>query len=445
MRYRSVVLFLMLGLTCGCSSYQPTKEVWKGTKSLWYTYASPPASVDYGDKGDLTQGALRLSQSMLGIDQELTRFERVMLNADKPPSQEWITNFLLNFPWMNGLAGVKYDGTILGQEPATPVKVVDFIPLLYEDPKQKRSALRGDVQMTPQGPEVLLAAPLYESAQFLGIVCAHFDMRTLATQFDSAQHLVILSPYGLLWPGQYDFAQTPLAGIDWEKVVKESSSGACSNSAGKFLYQVRYLGNLPLIFAVAESDSFPKGDGSFEKNASFFPKERPKLPPPPQPERVEKEEKGIPVFGKPEEMVPDILPPAGEQGQQMGEAPQGPPEGVVKEKRRKRQVRRERVLVPVMPEPEPMKPVKVTPDLDLGPDVKGPTLPGGRPSPFGAPTAKDEQPKAQEAVPAVPAVPAKEAPKPADKQSVEPQAPKEHDSSTQPKMLPGGRPSPFGS
>ena len=123
-----LALLCALGLSAGCTSYQPTKEVWKGTKGLWYTYASPPASIDYNDTGTLPSGALKLSQAMFGIDLELEKFQRVMMNADKPPTNAWIQTFLQSFPWMNGIAGVKYDGTILGQEPQTTLKELDYIP-----------------------------------------------------------------------------------------------------------------------------------------------------------------------------------------------------------------------------------------------------------------------------------------------------------------------------
>ena len=428
LRYRSLVVFLALGgLMAGCSSYQPTKNVWKGTKSLWYTYASPPASVNYDDKGDLSEGALRLSQCMISLDKELTRLERVMLNADKPPTQEWVSNFVITFPWVNGISGVKYDGTILGQEPPTPVKELDYIPLLYEDKKQRRNALRGDVQITPLGPEVLLAAPLYESGNFLGIVCAHFDMRTLATQSQAAEQLVVLSPYALLWAGSYDFANTPLAGVDWQKVCEQSSSGSCSNSLGKFLYQVRYLGNLPIIFAIAESGSFPKGNGSVEQGLAFFPKDRPKLSPPVF-ETKEMSDKGVPAFVKPEELVPDLPPPEPEP-----EIQKPKPQKVVQRRRVERRRQTPRVIY--IEPPRETKPVKVNADLDLGPDVKGPTLPGGRPSPFSGGPQKTEKP----ADAAPPEKPAEPQPKPAV------DTPKSTEPATQPKMLPGGRPSPFGS
>lgn len=94
------------------------------------------------------------------------------------------------------------------------MKELDFIPLLYEDKKQNSRALRGDVQNTPLGPEIMLAAPLYDGVDFLGIVVAYFDMRALMQYSGNPENLVILSPHALLWPGKYDFAATPLAGVN---------------------------------------------------------------------------------------------------------------------------------------------------------------------------------------------------------------------------------------
>jgi hypothetical protein len=286
---RCFLPLIMLVLAVGCGSYQPTKNAWKSTKGFWNAYVSPPAEVNYEEKGDLSPQTLALTNSMIGVDIELERLERTMLNADKPPTRAWVTDFFTKFPWINGFAGVRYDGTILGQEPASPMKQLDFIPLLYEDKKQNSRALRGDTQNTPLGPEILLATPLYDSVDFLGIVLAHFDIRTLMLYSGSPENIVVLSPQALLWAGKYDFAATPLAGVNWEEVVSKSSSGVCKNATGSFYYIVRYLGNLPLVFAVPESGAFPEGDGDISKALAFFPKEREKLPPPPQPEKKAKD------------------------------------------------------------------------------------------------------------------------------------------------------------
>ena len=196
--YLRSVLILALGLAiCACSSYQPTKEVWKTTKGLWNTYVSPAARVDYEEKGELSPQARALSTAMIGIDRQLGNLERTMQNADRPPTREWLSRFLSSFPWISGFAGVKYDGTILGQEPPESLKELDFNGLLYEDRKQNSRALRADVQPSPLGPEVMLAAPLYDGMDFLGLVVAYFDMRNLMQYAKDPKDTVILCPTAL--------------------------------------------------------------------------------------------------------------------------------------------------------------------------------------------------------------------------------------------------------
>lgn len=431
------LLAFAASLVTGCSSYQPTKNVLKSTKSFWYTYVSPPATVDFEEKGNLSPQALSLTNSMMGIDVELTRLERTMLNADKPPTREWLASFLTSFPWVNGFAGVKYDGTILGQEPANPIKPLDFIPLLYEDKKQSTRALRADVQNTPFGPEILLASPLYDGVEFLGVVVTNFDIRSLMQYSHTPQDVVILSPQALLWPGKYDFASTPLAGVNWDEVVTKSTAGTCSNVNGTFYYNVRFLGNVPLIFAVPVTGNFPQGNGSVEQGLAFFPKDRPKLTPPPHEVRKNKNrfEEGLNVDVTPEQATASpeqaSAKPAGGADIQPGSNDSM----LLKQKKAERRKVQERQLAgenaPVDRTPSASAPKKSQekPPVGLGiaPDEESATLPGGRPSPFGP---KDGE----------------EAAKPADNSAAQPDA--KTDSATpsgdSPTELPGGRPSPFG-
>lgn len=486
-----LLLIAVAALAAGCSSYQPTKNAWKSTKGFWNTYVSPPATVDYEEKGNLSPRALALTNSMLGIDVELGRLERVMLNADKPPTKEWIANFFTTFPWISGFAGVKYDGTILGQEPATSMKELDFIPLLYEDKKQNSRALRGDVQNTPLGPEIILAAPLYDGVDFLGIVAAYFDMRALMQYSADPQNLVILSPHALLWPGKYDFAATPLAGVNWAETVAKSSSGTCTNASGSFYYMVRYLGNLPLVFAVAESGQFPEGNGDVEQGLPFFPKEREKLPPPPQPERKTKTDLSeTQTFGTPSRTDTTdgnaMSAPAGATG---GTSPNDIQPGsrdsvLLKGKGAEKSRVDERPLagedVPVERVQRPRKAAaprreRRAPSVDLVPDADMPSLPGGRPSPFGparetpgirrpspfgpqtetkAAPSEDSQGKATQNEPSAAQTPVEQkAQTPAHDQAASPETGTQPPAGTTkdgepaaepPAQLPGGRPSPFG-
>lgn len=482
---------LAAALLCGCNAYQPTKNVWKTTKGLWNTYVSPPASVDYEEKGNLPPQALALSTSMIGIDVELGKLERVMQNADKPPTREWLNGLFASFPWLNGFAGVKYDGTILGQEPANSLKELDFIPLLYEDKKQSSRALRADVQPSPLGPEVMLATPLYDGVDFLGIVVAYFDMRALMRYSEHPQDMVVLSPSALLWPGKYDFAATPLAGLDWGEIVKHSSAGTCTNATGSFFYLVRYLGNLPLVFAVPEKGAFPEGNGDVQQGAQFFPQEREKLPPPPVPEGVKKSGT-VPAFGASGEEAP-LAGGAGMEGASPAPSPADAVSGAngaerparsaneidpgsrdsvllkgkAKERQRvqERQLEGENVQVERVQRPRrpaaPKRQRPQAPALDLIPDADMPSLPGGRPSPFGpredqaaparpSPFGPKESAAPEAAQPAAreaPQTPAAEEPRPqqtAPAPAPEAATPDDGAPAREPATLPGGRPSPFG-
>ncbi len=264
MQSKKICLVCVLAalLAGGCGYSQTVKDSWKGTRSLWYEYANVPAQVDYTQTGDLDKAELALATRMLEIDSRLTALERAMSNADKPPTQEWLQKFFQQFPWLGGFAGVRADGRMLGQEPATPMKPVDFSPLLEADDKDKdKRALRSYVQNTPMGPEVYLAVPLFNADEFLGIIACHFDMRALLKFAVEPEELMIFTPHTVLWPGKYDFASTPAASVNWEKTVKSEARGVCANTSGAFMWVTRYLANQPLIFAVPMSGSFAEGRG----------------------------------------------------------------------------------------------------------------------------------------------------------------------------------------
>ncbi len=267
--YKKVMGPLILALALGgvgCSSNQDVKNVWKGTKDVWYDNVNVSASIDYDDKGDMSEYQTALARSMMGIDIELTKLEKIMSNADKPPTNEWIQDLFRRFPWINGFVGIKADGSLLGQVPGPSMKPLDFLPLLSEDNKQNLRALRGHVQDTPMGPEVFLATPLYDSQNFLGVVSVYFDMRALLQFSDAPDDLLIISPQAVLWGGKYTFGSTPLAGIAWDKIVLESTSGTISNANGTFYWTMRYLGNQAIIFAVPVKGSF--GEESHSRTGS---------------------------------------------------------------------------------------------------------------------------------------------------------------------------------
>lgn len=237
-----------VGLMGGCGT--SAHEVWKGTKKLYAEYLNPPASVDYEDKGALSEAESRLAMRMLGIDQQLENLERFLENQDKPPTSDVVSRFFMRFPWLSGLAAVDASGEVLAQEPSVPMKPLDFTLILEADSQNGSSrGLRVCVQDTPLGPEIFMGMPIYEHSELRGFLVCHFDMRALLKYVDNPGELVILSPEGVLWAGHFAVGATPLADRKWGEITKSAVEGTVSDSTGQFIWLARFLGKTPIIFA----------------------------------------------------------------------------------------------------------------------------------------------------------------------------------------------------
>ena len=248
-------VLLMLVFSVGCSTNQTVKNTWKGTKGFWYTYVNKPVSIDYDDKGEIPEYEEKLSKAMMGIDKQLLDLERAMQNADKAPTPEWLNSFFNRFSWVNGLVGLDAKGGIVGQAGAERSEL-DFTPLLETDPKQNIRALRAHVQDTAYGPELMLAVPLYDGLEFLGVVAVHFGMDGLMRFSDDPQNIIICSPAGTLWPGQIG----SMPG-DWATITRNNAYGSISDGGNTYIWVTRYLGNYPLVFGTLKTVSDkPKKD-----------------------------------------------------------------------------------------------------------------------------------------------------------------------------------------
>ena len=245
-----------LALLGGCSSLDST---WKSTKALYGEYLNPPAKINYEDKGVLDDAETRLATRMVGIDIQLEQLERFLQNADRPPTGESVSVLFHRFPWLSGLAAVDMEGTVLAQEPPTSMKELNFAQMLEQKPRGgELRGLRGYVEDTPLGPEVMTSVPVYSGADMMGLLVAHFDMRSLLTYTSGAEDLVVLSPQGMLWPGRFVVDATPLTGQDWNALTKDATHGTLSNKTGSFLWMVRFIGEQPIVFATPSEGQFPE-------------------------------------------------------------------------------------------------------------------------------------------------------------------------------------------
>lgn len=243
------VLFFALS---ACGSFQTVKDSWKYTQKQYRSYLNTPAEIDLEDKGSCELYELALSEAVIDVDEELQKLIRAMENSDHNPDQVWVVNIMRHVPWLSGVALVDNTGTVVAQYPEYFSKPFDASPLVEPDPKQRLGALRAYVHMTEAGPEVYVGNPVYGGQELRGIIVAYFDPRVLVMASSDPGSFMMASPAGVLWPGRYG-AGGVVGSTDWENLLRRESCGVIGSKEGEFFWTTRYVGNLPLIYALPTS------------------------------------------------------------------------------------------------------------------------------------------------------------------------------------------------
>jgi hypothetical protein len=241
-----MVSFIVVG---ACESHQVLKDSWKFTRRQYVAYLNTPAGVDMDDKGGREEYEMALAEAVRAVDAELVRLIRAMENSDLRPDQEWALQMMQKFPWISGVALVGGDGVVNARYPEYFAKEFDAGPLLEADPKQRPGMLRAYVQTGKTAPEIYLGNPVYVGEEMRGVIVAHFDPAALASMSPDPGDFCMITPAGVVWPGRFGAA----AGENWETVLQERSSGLTSGGDAAFFWITRYIGNLPLVYAVPVS------------------------------------------------------------------------------------------------------------------------------------------------------------------------------------------------
>jgi hypothetical protein len=235
--------FLVVG---ACESHQVLKDSWKFTRRQYVAYLNTPAGIDWSDKGGREAYELALAEAVSAVDAELVRLIRAMENSDRRPDQEWALQMMQKFPWISGVALVGGDGVVNARYPEYSAKEFAAGPLLEADAKQQPGMLRAYVQADKTSPEIYLGNPVYVGEEMRGIIIAHFDPAALASMSPDPGAFCMITPAGVAWPGRFGAA----AGENWETILKERSSGLTDGGDSAFFWITRYIGNLPLVYAM---------------------------------------------------------------------------------------------------------------------------------------------------------------------------------------------------
>lgn len=252
--YRHFPLFCLALCTIlclfGCTQNQTVKDSWKFTTRQYRAYLNTPATVDMDEKGGCELYELALGESVLEVDYQLEQLIRAMENSDRSPDQNWVMQTITRFPWLSGVALADAEGRPIARYPEYFMKEFDVSPLIEPDPKQRITSLRAYVQQTPLGPEVYLANPVYTGGELRGLVVAYFDPRSLVTVSRDPGSFLLASPAGMLWSGRYSAGGTPVGEANWEDILTSRSCGLLGGSGREFFWTTRYLGNLPIVYAI---------------------------------------------------------------------------------------------------------------------------------------------------------------------------------------------------
>ena len=241
-----VVLFAGLSLLSGCGD-TTARDAWKSTKVFYGEYINPQASINYDDKGEMDAASRSFASNMQIVDRELIRLERFLRNQDKTPTGEGVEQLLRSFPWLSGVAAIDPDGKVLVQEPPVAIKPIDFTAVLEPSPLGERR-LRKAVVDTPLGPEVLIAVPIFASADLKGLYVPHFEMQSLMRITAKPEEVMVFTPSTVLWPGRFA-GNVPVNSKDWVEITKSEVAGKVTGAGEDFLWVCRFVGGSPVIFA----------------------------------------------------------------------------------------------------------------------------------------------------------------------------------------------------
>lgn len=271
------VVTLLFGIM-GCGHSQMVKDSWKFTTRQYRTYLNTPATLDMADKGSCELYELALGDAVLNIDAELQKLVRAMENSDHNPDQNWVMGMMGRIPWLSGVAIVDKDNAIVAQYPEYFSKPFDASPLLEPDPKQRMGDLRAYVQMSDAGPEIYIGNPVYSGEDLRGVITAYFDPRALVLTSSDPGSFILASPAGILWPGRYGSGSL-VSSENWEERLKKESCGILGDSKTGFFWTTRYIGNLPIVYAMPVSAGQPAAESQPSRPpAEQGPSEVPSVP-----------------------------------------------------------------------------------------------------------------------------------------------------------------------
>jgi len=239
-----VAIFCCAVLT-GCSTMKTT---WRSTRKLYRHYVNVDPTIDLSAASGADKGVQQLGALFMPVDEPLMKLTRFLSCQDTPPENDWVQQQLSAFPWLSGLAVLDNTGVVKFQVPSTFMHPLDFAPLLELADRFKDRKLGTVVKTDELGTVVMVGAPYFENNEWVGLIVAFFDPRSLLRFSPDPSALVVLSSDGTIWPGGSEQGSAALTAVKWNDILKSNVQGEITVGGTSWIWVSRYLGQLHVVY-----------------------------------------------------------------------------------------------------------------------------------------------------------------------------------------------------
>ncbi len=238
-----ILLLVTVSLLLGCGTI---KKTWRDTKKYYNSLTSITVSphVEGVDADSLD---IDFAKTVSSVDKAVDDLLRHMQGRKLESWEEEIKQLQAAFPWVTGFMLIDRDGEAQYQYPEVSIKPVNVTPFLEGADEMIVEKLFAYVDRTAFGPEVYLGSPQFTGHDLTGVLVVHFDPRTLVNTFShNPEELMIMAKEDVLWDGGDEAgAKALFAQVD---AMFGSVSGTISSEGKQYMWLLRYVGDMPLIY-----------------------------------------------------------------------------------------------------------------------------------------------------------------------------------------------------
>ncbi len=227
-----------------------TLSACSNVKNFYFSYINPPTKMNYNNVLKISESGAVLSDNLIHISEELAKFQYSFDLLQQPPIAEDLQDLFNTYPWLSGTVLLNASGSVGASMPEYH-PMFPFASFLEVPKKADERAVR----TYAIDDFIIIAKPVFDNTNtLLGLTLIYFKFENLVNYFNNFnKDIFIFAGKDNILLSQHQIANTPFDSIDWQKQIKNKSSGIIKDkNNGSAEWIVRYLYNYPLVFAIQE-------------------------------------------------------------------------------------------------------------------------------------------------------------------------------------------------